>query len=77
MSNGLICIRSRALADAEKKRDLDALMTCYLDDKDAIFFEDTIPFQLVGTNALRKYRLPLLPVGRSEARGPALVNHAA
>jgi len=38
---------------AYDKGDVDAVMACYSDDSDAIFFEDTIPFQL-NKASLRK-----------------------
>jgi PhnB protein len=38
---------------AYDKGNVDAIMACYSDDSDAVFFEDTIPFQL-NKAALRK-----------------------
>ena len=40
--------------DAFNKKDLDAVMSFYVNDKDAVFYEDSMPFQLNGTSALRK-----------------------
>jgi len=40
--------------DAFNKKDLDTVMSFYVDDKDAVFYEDSIPFQLNGVSALRK-----------------------
>jgi uncharacterized protein (TIGR02246 family) len=40
--------------DAFNKKDLDAVMSFYVDDKDTVFYEDSIPFQLDGASALRK-----------------------
>ena len=42
------------LADAFNKNDLAGAMACYVNNEDAVFFGDTIPFQMVGTSALRK-----------------------
>jgi uncharacterized protein (TIGR02246 family) len=44
----------RQLIAAFNKMDPGAVMSFYMDDKDVVFFEDTLPFQLKGTNALRK-----------------------
>lgn len=41
----VIALNQRVVA-AYDKRDANAVMACYSDDPDAIFFEDTIPFQL-------------------------------
>jgi hypothetical protein len=46
---------NRRVADAISKGDLDAVMACYVDDKDVVFYEDTIPFQFKGRGAVRKY----------------------
>jgi hypothetical protein len=46
---------NRRQFDAFNKKDLDAVMAFYVDDKHAVFYEDTIPFELEGTDALRKY----------------------
>jgi ketosteroid isomerase-like protein len=45
----------RLLIDAYSSRDIDAVMKFYIDDKDAVFFEDTIPFQFEGKRALGKF----------------------
>jgi ketosteroid isomerase-like protein len=50
----IVALNQRQL-DAFNKKDLDAVMAFYVDDKDAVFYEDTIPFQIVGASALRKY----------------------
>jgi hypothetical protein len=39
---------NRRQFDAFNKKDLDAAMGFYLDDKHAVFYEDTIPFELEG-----------------------------
>jgi ketosteroid isomerase-like protein len=36
------------------KKDLDAVMAFYVDDKDAVFYEDTVPFQLKSASRLRE-----------------------
>lgn len=46
---------NRQQFDAFNKKDPDKVMSFYVDDKDTVFFEDTTPFQLQGTSALRKY----------------------
>jgi uncharacterized protein (TIGR02246 family) len=40
--------------DAFSKKDIDATMSCYLDNADAIYYEDTTPFEIHGKAALRK-----------------------
>jgi ketosteroid isomerase-like protein len=45
---------NQRLLDGFSKRDIDAVMACYMDDKEAVFYEDTIPFQATGTANLRK-----------------------
>ncbi len=45
---------NQRLLDAFSRRDIDAVMACYMDDKEAVFYEDTIPFQFTGTGSLRK-----------------------
>jgi len=45
---------NRRLTEAYSKRDIDAVMAFYSDDKDAVFFEDTVPFQFEGKGNLRK-----------------------
>ncbi len=37
---------NQRLVDAANNKDVSAIMACYSDDPDAIFFEDTIPLQL-------------------------------
>jgi ketosteroid isomerase-like protein len=49
----IIALNEQQLA-AFNKKDLDGVMAFYVDDKDAVFYEDAIPFQLDGPNALRK-----------------------
>src|SRR5215469_6181423 len=46
---------NQRLAEAFNKRDINVMIACYVDDKETVFYEDTIPFQLAGTSALRKY----------------------
>jgi ketosteroid isomerase-like protein len=46
---------NKRIADAIGKKDLNAVMACYVDDKDIVFFEDTIPFQFKGTSTVRNY----------------------
>ena len=41
----VMALNQRIVA-AYNKKDVGAIMACYSDDPDAIFFEDTIPFQL-------------------------------
>ena len=48
----IMALNQRVLA-AYNKRDVSAAMACYSDDSNAIFFEDTIPFQ-VNKAGLRK-----------------------
>jgi ketosteroid isomerase-like protein len=51
----IVSLNQRQL-DAFNKKDLDAVMAFYVNDKDnPVFYEDTIPFQLQGASALRKY----------------------
>jgi ketosteroid isomerase-like protein len=40
--------------DAFNKKDLDGVMAFYVDDKDTVFYEDTVPFQLEGASRLRE-----------------------
>jgi ketosteroid isomerase-like protein len=46
---------NQPLAEAFNKRDINTMIACYVDDKDTVFYDDTIPFQREGTSALRKY----------------------
>ena len=46
----VMALNQRIVA-AYNKRDVGAIMACYSDDPDAIFFEDTIPFQLNKSGA--------------------------
>jgi len=41
----VVALNQRLIA-AYNSKDVNAIMACYSDDPDAIFFEDTIPFQL-------------------------------
>src|SRR5262249_38222959 len=41
----VMALNQRLIA-AYNSKDVSAVMACYSDDPDAIFFEDTIPFQL-------------------------------
>jgi len=50
-----IAALNQRLAEAFNKRDINAMIACYVDDKDAIFYDDSIPFQHEGSSALRKY----------------------
>jgi hypothetical protein len=43
------------IAAAISKKDLNAVMAFYVNDKDMVFFEDTIPFQYKGISEVRKY----------------------
>ena len=43
------------LTDAYTKMDVKAAMAFYVDDKATVSFEDTLPFQLKGLEALAKY----------------------
>ncbi|MGA6970888.1 MAG: hypothetical protein WBY93_04605 [Candidatus Binatus sp.] len=43
----IIALNQR-ITDAASNRDLDAFMANYLDANDAIFYGDTIPFQVEG-----------------------------
>jgi ketosteroid isomerase-like protein len=49
----IVALNQRQL-EAFDRKDLDTVMSFYVDDKDAIFYEDTLPFQLVGVDALRR-----------------------
>src|SRR5262249_35817890 len=46
---------NQRLNDATNKRDCDEVMACFVEEKDAVFSNDTTPFKLKGTSALRKY----------------------
>ncbi len=50
----IIALNQR-ITDAASNRDLDAFMANYLDANDAIFYEDTIPFQVEGKAGLRMF----------------------
>ena len=39
-------VLNQRLLEAFNKKDVTAVMACYSDDSDAIFFDETIPFQL-------------------------------
>jgi len=45
---------NRAQLAAFDKKDLDKVMSYYVDDRDVVFYEDTTPFQVSGVGALRK-----------------------
>ena len=49
----IVALNRNQLAAFDKK-DLDKVMSYYVDDKDVVFYEDTTPFQLNGVDALRK-----------------------
>jgi ketosteroid isomerase-like protein len=45
---------NQRLTEAMNGKDLNAMMACYVNDEDAVFFVDTIPFEVKGTSAWRK-----------------------
>lgn len=52
---GEIVALNQHIAAAISKKDLNAVMAFYVNDKDMVFFEDTIPFQYKGTSQVRIY----------------------
>jgi len=49
----IVALNRNQLAAFDKK-DLDKVMSYYVDDKDVVFYEETTPFQLNGVGALRE-----------------------
>jgi ketosteroid isomerase-like protein len=54
-SKAQIAALENRLVDAYTKMDVKAAMAFYVDDKETVFFEDTLPFQLKGLESLRNY----------------------